>query len=91
MTTRFPVTITTAEELRLLEERERSMMQLESPLTAAVFDDFDTIRAHGLGVKLEEREWSGLLRPEHCREQRGEMTVRGIEKAVAAIAPGKTY
>ena len=56
MTTRFPVTITTAEELRLLEEHERLMMQLESPLTAAIFDDFDTIRAHGLGVTLEERE-----------------------------------
>ncbi len=56
MITRFPVTIATAEELRLLEEHEWLTMQLEGTLTAAVFDDFDTIRAHGLGVKLEECE-----------------------------------
>jgi hypothetical protein len=56
MTTGFPVTITTAEELRLLEEHEWLTMQLDSTFAAAVFDDFDTIRAHGLGVKFEERE-----------------------------------
>ena len=55
MTARFSVTITTAEELRLLEEHDR-LMQLQSPITTAVFDDSETIRAHGLGVGLDERE-----------------------------------
>ena len=63
MTTGFPVTITTAEELRLLEEHEWLTMQLDSTFAAAVFDDFDTIRAHGLGVKFEEPNDRGCCVP----------------------------
>jgi len=47
------VTITTAEELRLIEEENRSQGQ-ESVQRIAAFDEFDHIRAHGMGVKLGE-------------------------------------
>ncbi|MGA2962807.1 MAG: hypothetical protein ABSD96_14110 [Candidatus Korobacteraceae bacterium] len=53
MTTTFPVTITTAEELRLLKQEKRAQASLR-PI--AVFDEFDHIRAHGMGVRLEDGE-----------------------------------
>ncbi|MGD0974184.1 MAG: hypothetical protein ABR866_08855 [Candidatus Korobacteraceae bacterium] len=53
MTATFLVTITTAEELRLLEQEKRAGIQSECKSMAAVFDEFDDIRAHGLGVRLE--------------------------------------
>ena len=53
MTTSFPVTITTAEELRLLEQGERARFLPHGDSITAVFDKFDCIRAHGLSVKLE--------------------------------------
>jgi hypothetical protein len=53
MTTSFPVTITTAEELRLLEQEERARFLPQGYSVTAVFDEFDCIRAHGLSVKLE--------------------------------------
>jgi hypothetical protein len=46
-TSAFPVEITTAEELRLLEQEERRQAEELSR-----FDEFDPIRAHGLGVDL---------------------------------------
>jgi hypothetical protein len=51
MTVTFPVTITTAEELRLIDQQE--LTQAQEPRTA-VFDEFDLIRAHGMGVRLDE-------------------------------------
>jgi hypothetical protein len=56
MTTTLLVTITTAEELRLLEQEKRSGAQFERESMAAVFDEFDHFRAHGLTVRLEEGE-----------------------------------
>jgi hypothetical protein len=53
MTTTFLVTITTAEELRLLEQEKRAGTQSEREAVAAAFDEFDDFRAHGLGVRLE--------------------------------------
>lgn len=53
MTTTFLVTITTAEELRLLEQEKRAGMQSEREAVATVFDESDDFRAHGLGVTLE--------------------------------------
>jgi hypothetical protein len=58
MTTTFPVTITTAEELRLLEQRRWAEIQFERE---PVFDEFDYIRAHGLSVGLEEGEQTRSL------------------------------
>lgn len=48
----FPVTITTAEELRLLEQEERKQAQ-EYRVDTAVFDSLDVIRAHGMGLRLD--------------------------------------
>jgi hypothetical protein len=56
MTTTFLVTITTVEELRLLEQEKLSGTQFEREATAAAFDEFDHLRAHGLSVRLEEGE-----------------------------------
>lgn len=53
MTTTFPVTITTAEELRLLKQENRTEASLKR---TSVFDEFDQIRAHGMGVRLEDGE-----------------------------------
>jgi hypothetical protein len=52
MNVTFPVTITTAEELRLLEQNEKEKAQ-EYKVDTAVFDSSDVIRAHGMGVRLE--------------------------------------
>jgi len=52
MKKRFPVTITTLEELRLLEQEARAKKASERKLKAMIFDQFDPIRAHGMGVKL---------------------------------------
>jgi hypothetical protein len=57
MISTFPATITTLEELRLLEQEKRTGMRFECDSMAAVFDEFDCIRAHGLGVRLEEGSW----------------------------------
>ena len=43
MTTKFPLTITTAEELRLLKQEKRAEASLRQ---VSVFDEFDHIRAH---------------------------------------------
>ena len=43
----FPLEITTAEEQRLLQERES-----DSALAMCGVDEFDAIRAHGFGVSL---------------------------------------
>jgi hypothetical protein len=53
MTTTFLVTITTAEELRLLEQEKPAGTQYAREAMAAVFDEFDHFRAHGLGVSLK--------------------------------------
>jgi hypothetical protein len=53
MTTTFPVTITTAEELRLLKQEKRTDASLRQ---TSVFDEFDHIRAHGMGVRLKDGE-----------------------------------
>jgi hypothetical protein len=53
MTITFPVTITTVEELRLLEQEERARFLPQGDSMTAVFDEFDCIRAHGLSVKPE--------------------------------------
>ena len=53
MTTNSPVTLTTAEELRLLEEQGRTAVQ-PAGSRAANFDEFDRIRAHGLGINLDD-------------------------------------
>jgi hypothetical protein len=53
MTTTFPVTITTAEERRLLDEQKQKEAP---PRRTAVFDEFDPIRAHGMGVRLKQGE-----------------------------------
>jgi hypothetical protein len=53
MTITFPVTITTAEELRLLEQEQRARFMPHGDSTTAVFDQFDCIRAHGLSVNLK--------------------------------------
>lgn len=50
----FPVTITTAEELRLVEQAQRARFMPQRDSMTAVFDQFDCIRAHGLGVRLEK-------------------------------------
>ena len=53
MTTTFLVTITTAEELRLLEQEKPAGTQYAREAMAAVFDEFDHFRVHGLGVSLK--------------------------------------
>ncbi len=52
MKKRFPVTITTLEELRLLEQEARAKKLSERKPKVLIFDEFDSIRAHGMGVKL---------------------------------------
>ena len=54
MTTTYPVTITTLEELRLLKQEKQAGMRFKCDSMAEVFDEFDDIRAHGLGVTLKE-------------------------------------
>jgi hypothetical protein len=54
MTTTFLVTITTAEELRLLEHEELLEAQFEREAITAVFDECDHLRAHGLTVRLDQ-------------------------------------
>ena len=43
----FPLEITTAYELEELERKQ------SAEVTEAVFNEFDPIRAHGMGVSLE--------------------------------------
>jgi hypothetical protein len=47
------MTITTLEELRLIEEENMIEILIECRPAFAVFDEFDPIRAHGLGVQLD--------------------------------------
>jgi hypothetical protein len=53
MTISFPVTITTAEELRLLEQEEQGRFLPPDDPLAPVLGESDCIRAHALSVKLE--------------------------------------
>jgi len=70
MTTSYPVTITTAEELRLLEQGERARFLPHGVSMTAVFDEFDCIRAHGLSVKLEgDNAASCLMRSKNAERE----------------------
>ena len=53
MKSRFPMTISTLEELRLIEEENLIEILIECRPEVPVFDEFDPIRAHGLGVQLD--------------------------------------